>query len=216
MVIIFTENLKIMGIKKRKERERAEMRSLILSTAKKLLIERGYEQTSVRNIASEISYSHGTIYLYFRDKDAIFQEISKQGLNALTEKVKSLAALDNPIVRLVAMGRAYVDFVRENPDIYELMFTNKAFLGYIKEKYQQDRIESKQNVFHILLETMQECIDKKFIKSHYLESLSFLFWSTLHGAITLEISGRLYFANSRNPETSVDKAFDLLCKLVRS
>jgi AcrR family transcriptional regulator len=205
-----------MGIKERKEKEREEMRNLILSTAKKLFVEKGYEQTSVRNIASEISYSHGTIYLYFKDKDAIFQEISKQGFNVLTEKVKALTALDNPIVRLVAMGRAYIDFVRKNPDIYELMFTNEAPLEYIKENYQQDRIENKQNAFHILLETMQECIDKKFIKSHNLESLSFLFWSTLHGAVTLEISGRHYIANSRNPETLVDKAFDLLCELVRS
>lgn len=52
-----------MGIEDRKQREREQMRSLILEAAKQLFIEKGVEQTSMRAIAEAIEYSPATIYL---------------------------------------------------------------------------------------------------------------------------------------------------------
>ena len=44
------------------------MKTKILEAAKKLFLDHGFEKTSIRNIAEEIEYSPGTIYLYFKDK----------------------------------------------------------------------------------------------------------------------------------------------------
>ncbi len=57
-----------MTIATRKQREKEEMRHLILEAAKKIFLTKGYEQASIRNIAEEIEYSPGTIYLYFKEK----------------------------------------------------------------------------------------------------------------------------------------------------
>ncbi|MBI2419199.1 MAG: helix-turn-helix transcriptional regulator, partial [Ignavibacteriales bacterium] len=57
-----------MGISERKEREKSEMRELVLQTALKLFIDKGYDNVSIRKIANVIEYSPGTIYLYFKDK----------------------------------------------------------------------------------------------------------------------------------------------------
>ena len=43
-----------MGLIQRKEREKEEMRSRIREAAKKLFLEKGFEKTSIRNIADEI------------------------------------------------------------------------------------------------------------------------------------------------------------------
>jgi AcrR family transcriptional regulator len=61
-----------MGILERKEREKQEMRDLILNVATEMFIEEGYDKTSIRKIADKIEYSPATIYLYFKDKDEIF------------------------------------------------------------------------------------------------------------------------------------------------
>ena len=55
-----------MGVADRKEREKEEMKTKILEAAKKLFLDHGFEKTSIRNIAEEIEYSPGTIYLYFK------------------------------------------------------------------------------------------------------------------------------------------------------
>ena len=61
-----------MGILERKERDREDMRRLILGAARQLFLEQGYEKTSIRNIADVIEYSPATIYLYYKDKNELF------------------------------------------------------------------------------------------------------------------------------------------------
>jgi len=46
-----------------------------LKGAKKLFLEKGIEQTTIRNIADEIDYSIGTVYVYFKDKNAILHDL---------------------------------------------------------------------------------------------------------------------------------------------
>ena len=68
-----------MGIAERKEREKQEMRTLILSTATNLFVERGYDSVSMRNIAEAMEYSPATIYLYFKDKNELLYTLSEEG-----------------------------------------------------------------------------------------------------------------------------------------
>jgi AcrR family transcriptional regulator len=67
-----------MTIANRKERQKEELRGKILEAAKALFIERGFEETSIRNIAEKIEYSPTTIYLYFKDKDDIFYSLHQE------------------------------------------------------------------------------------------------------------------------------------------
>ncbi|MBK7338149.1 MAG: helix-turn-helix transcriptional regulator [Saprospirales bacterium] len=60
-----------MGINERKEREKVELRGLILKGAMEVFLEEGFENTSIRRIAERVEYSPGTIYVYFKDKDEI-------------------------------------------------------------------------------------------------------------------------------------------------
>ena len=53
-----------MGTTERRERERLEMKELILRTATRQFEKYGYEKLTIRSIAQEIEYSPRTIYLY--------------------------------------------------------------------------------------------------------------------------------------------------------
>ncbi|HEY9245546.1 MAG TPA: helix-turn-helix domain-containing protein, partial [Candidatus Methanoperedens sp.] len=72
-----------MGIKERKELEKQEMRKLILDTAMRLILEKGFENVTIRHIAEEIEYSPATIYLYFKDKDDIIYTLHREGFEKL-------------------------------------------------------------------------------------------------------------------------------------
>ncbi|HQW03934.1 MAG TPA: helix-turn-helix domain-containing protein, partial [Saprospiraceae bacterium] len=58
-----------MGINERKERERDAVKDLILSAAREIFLAEGYENTSIRKIATKIEYSPGIIYNHFKDKN---------------------------------------------------------------------------------------------------------------------------------------------------
>ena len=59
--------VKAMGIKERRAREKEQLRRQILSAARELFVNEGYENVSMRKIANKIEYSPTTIYLYFKD-----------------------------------------------------------------------------------------------------------------------------------------------------
>ncbi|HEY1055471.1 MAG TPA: helix-turn-helix domain-containing protein, partial [Emticicia sp.] len=105
-----------MGIIERKEREKAEMKRLIMDAARKLFIEQGFEKTSIRNIADEIEYSPGTIYLYYKDKSELLFDLHQESFQKLIEQFQRVLNIRDPFERLTTMGRYYMQYGFENPE----------------------------------------------------------------------------------------------------
>ena len=56
-----------MGIKERKKREREMRRQQIMVAAKRVFTQKGYEKSTMEDIAREAELSPGTLYLYFEN-----------------------------------------------------------------------------------------------------------------------------------------------------
>src|SRR5215469_14174032 len=112
----------VMGIKERRERERQEIRQSILSAARQIAIEEGWQAVTTRKVAERIEYSQPTIYEYFENKEAILLALLRQGYEQLVTVVQAaFNSTDDPEVRLLAMSEAYWDFAFRSPELYQLM-----------------------------------------------------------------------------------------------
>ena len=120
-----------MGIIERKAKEKDDLRELILQGAQKLFIEKGIEQTIIRSIADAINYSVGTVYVYFKNKDAILHALHTQGFVELSSQFSVLSSVTNPMERLKAMGRVYIRYALQNPDMYNLILTVRAPMAFL-------------------------------------------------------------------------------------
>lgn len=67
-----------MGIKERRNVEKAEMKRKIMKAAIDIIEQEGYEKLSIRKIAAKIEYSPTTIYLYYTDKAEIITDMSNE------------------------------------------------------------------------------------------------------------------------------------------
>ena len=74
-----------MGVKERREREREETRAKITDAARELFAREGYDAVSMRRIAEAIEYSPTAIYVHFKDKEALFQDLCRQDFGKLAE-----------------------------------------------------------------------------------------------------------------------------------
>ena len=205
--------ISFMGIAERKERQKEELKALILKAARKLFVERGITQTTIRNIADAIDYSIGTVYVYFRDKNEILHALHTQSFADLGGQFKVLYNVKDPMERLRAMGKVYITYGLENPDMYDLMFTLKAPMEFL-ETIQKDEWDEGKAAFDVLKTTVKECMDAGHFKGHKLEPLSFLIWSCVHGMCSLEISSRTKNVNIKNPENIVTDAYDEYLKII--
>ncbi len=89
-------------------------RDAILSAALDEFSARGYDATRLDDVAKRAGVAKGTIYLYFRDKEQLFQELVRSMLMPLIGAIEAMGAADVPFT---AMAEHIVDlFVRE---IYE-------------------------------------------------------------------------------------------------
>jgi AcrR family transcriptional regulator len=198
-----------MGTNERKEREKLEIARLILESARRLFLEKGIEQTTIRNIAEAIDYSVGTVYVYYKDKNAILHALHQQGFLQLRERFSPLQHVADPMERLKAMGRLYIQFAQDNPEMYDLMFVTKAPMSFLDHVHAQEWQEG-QATFDVLKQTVAQCIQQGHFKRHGIEqidSLSMCIWAQVHGLVSLEIRNRIRGVNICNPDMIVGEAY---------
>ena len=61
---------------------------------------RGFEAARLDDVAKRAGVAKGTIYLYFRDKESLFQELIRAMLTPLVGTIEALGAADVPIAVL--------------------------------------------------------------------------------------------------------------------
>lgn len=106
-----------MSIADRKEREREERRMQIISAAENLFFQNGYDQVSMDQIAREAELSKGTIFFYFKNKEALYITIVLQGIRLFHQMVdESMQQCDDSAVKqLYTLGMVGIRFSREYP-----------------------------------------------------------------------------------------------------
>lgn len=173
-----------MSIADRKEREKTEMRKLILDAAMELFIKEGYDGLSIRRIANKIEYSPGSIYTYFEDKDSLFYALHVEGFGMLYQKQLAVQNIADPRERLIAHGRAYLEFALENQQYYDIMFIVKGPEEIIckKEDWSQGFCS-----YDILKKNVIECHAAGMFKDQDLDAVAFSLWANVHGTASLLI-----------------------------
>jgi AcrR family transcriptional regulator len=201
-----------MGLTERKEREKIELKNLILDAARKILLGQGQDGLSIRKIADEIEYSPATIYLYFPDKDAILHELMDMGFGVMNEYMKSAYAEEDPIKRIHSIGHAYIRFGLENKDWYALMFNSDKPMKHI-EKCCEDW-DQGMAMFAFLTQTCQEAIKKLEIKNIEEDILALHLWSSVHGLVNLYLTERLEIVQRNNSSALITKTLDAIIQTV--
>ena len=202
-----------MTVADRKAKEKQELKETILQGAKKLFVEKGVEHTTIRNIAQKINYSVGTIYVYFKDKNDILYELHTLGFLQLAADMRVLFNVNDPMERLKALGRVYINFALNNTDMYDLMFSLRAPMEFLDADNKAEWDEGT-NAFHLLKTTVGECIAAGYFKGTELEATTFMIWSAVHGMCSLHISERVKGVNLHEPETMVTRSFEAFVKMI--
>jgi AcrR family transcriptional regulator len=198
-----------MGTVERKEREKKEMRDLILKAALKLFIKEGYDKLSIRKIANEIEYSPGTIYLYFKDKDEIFFELHNQGFGEFYKRQLAVQHIEDPVERLCAHGREYIKFAMENPEYYDLMFIMRSPVKKIKHF---EDWELGNRTYDILKKNISELQKAGRFIGEDIEVIAFSLWSYTHGISSLFVRERLKVIPKDQLKILVEGALDFFRK----
>lgn len=101
----------------------------ILDVAEKLFSERGFEQTKMEDIASELDMSKGSIYFYLESKENLYMALIYRAMNFLNDVLYDCANANKKLdgkQGSLALSLCYHKFTEDNPFYYSLLleYTN--------------------------------------------------------------------------------------------
>ena len=193
-----------MGTKERKKRDKQEMVENILNAAMKLFLSQGYKNVTIRKIADEIEYSPGTIYLYFKDKEEILLALQTRAFGKFYEAQMSVQNIKDPVQRLMAHGKKYIEFALANPEYYDLMFIMEQPVITKSEEW-----HTGMNSYDLLRKNVKDCTDKGLLRFNNYEAASFALWSFVHGIASIIIK-RGMMVPDQYREEMLNGAFEFL------
>jgi AcrR family transcriptional regulator len=121
----------------------ASRRDAILAAALDEFSARGFATARLDDVARRAGVAKGTIYLYFRDKEALFQELVRSIISPLIARFETTVEIDLP-ARLIA-ERVVEMFVREvygtrRKDVIRLVMTEGPRFPKLAEFYYREVI----------------------------------------------------------------------------
>src|SRR5580698_884166 len=193
-----------MGVQERREREKQGIREEILTAARTLFVQDGYENVSIRKIAEKIEYSPGTIYLYFQDKADILAQISEETFSRLEQKLVAINrdTTADPLERVRRGLRAYIQFGLEHPNRYVLTFVRGSL-----------QCQASGRCFGELLRGVGCALDAGQMIDVDVVEVSQALWAGSHGitALLITCTGFPFVEQSR----LVERMLDILIEGVR-
>lgn len=129
-------------------------------------------------------------------------------------KMEPLQFVSDPFERLKALGRVYLDFAKNNPDFYDLMFVIQSPL---KHETEHEKWEMGNRTLESLKTIIRQCQDTGRFKGKDIDYLSFVIWAGVHGMATLYCHDRCLAYDDLNGEDLLETGYtyfaDMLEKL---
>lgn len=169
------------------EADVADFRERLCEAAERLFAEQGPEAVTMRQLAAELGVSPMTPYRYFRDKDDILAAVRTNGFNRFAAALeRARGKPGDSRARGAAVGAAYVDFAFDHPHTYKLMFD----LNQPHESDYPELVTAGARARATMSAYVRDLIAEGVVAGD-AEQIGMMFWAATHGAVVLELAGKL-------------------------
>ena len=171
----------------------------VLSNVARLFREKGFERTSLKEIAEACNMLPGSLYYRYNSKEALLVELMRRGVDLVTAEVESAyASSDDPVERMRLCINAHLRALLLDSDaVYVLLFEWRA-LGPEARKEIIELRDQYESLWAGILETMiaqgvvRKNVDGRLLRLIGLGALNWVAtWFDPNGAQSLDAIGDL-------------------------
>ena len=174
-----------MGISERRQLEKALIRKKIIDVASDILVKDGYENLSIRKIASRIEYSPGIIYHYFKDKAEIIAFVVEEGYGNILKIIgESPLDVENPDKAIVSGLKSYIALMLENPQQFRALLMNDIEAIQEKVNMLQEGISKERKSIQGICMLVKLGIEKNIFREMDIELTAQIIWTSTHGLVS--------------------------------
>ncbi|WP_330183535.1 TetR/AcrR family transcriptional regulator [Nocardia sp. NBC_01503] len=178
-----------------------DLREELLRASVRLIETEGLTAVSLRRVAREAGVSPGAPYHHFTDRAALLAAISARGFEQLGARMISVReGASGPREALIAMTVAYVEFARDSPAYFRLMFR--------PELYEPDKHPATATAgdaaYAVLEQAVADATGSGGLPSEEADTLALALWSLAHGLASLTLDGKLELRSAQMGTTAVE------------
>ncbi|MBU0711369.1 TetR/AcrR family transcriptional regulator [bacterium] len=196
-----------MGIKERKEREKLQRRVNIIDAAEEVFFSKGYENSTMDDIAAKVELAKGTLYLYFNTKSEICLSIAVRGLILLREAIEKVAKQSTKsIEKLQELLQVCLQYQKEYPDYTKALI---RFRDFIEQCHENNEMLSLAQVENDAIVAMIDTIirdgitEKSIIANIDASKLSIALWGQMSGFLPNQAFERTHTVKSNDESSEI-------------
>lgn len=187
----------------RQNEQKQPTNQVILQSATRLFLEKGYQEVSVDDVADHCHVTKATVYYYFGSKSELFTETMVQLMLRIREHMNELLQKDQPLrERLVKVAEAHLSAVSD--------IDMDGFTREMKNALTEDQMKKVQQAEEYMYKSLEEAFTEAINKGE-IRSVSPKFAS--HSFISLLKVGHYRDANEStifdSTEEMVEQIVDL-------
>lgn len=203
----------------KRESNKAQKKETFLSAAEKLFIQKGFENTSIDEVAKEAGLTKRTLYQYFVNKEDLFYAVALKGVKQLLTAYEGAMKKGNTTLEKISLGnKAYLKFYEDNIGMFRLInytpanrqnselsphFKEIMVLDGVRMKYFMDfMIEGKKDG------SIRPGLDMK-------KAIFFAFYSAFSLLYTVSSTGVLWEALDFDEHEFLEFSFDMFSNALK-
>lgn len=114
---------RILSPKERRQRNREEMSTAILETARDIMREEGVAALNLSEVARRVGVTTAALYRYFPSKLALYDALFRLGMRLFGEAMEAVWQTHAPSWELLHIWfETQLTFAKEHPELYQLLF----------------------------------------------------------------------------------------------
>jgi len=174
----------------RREREKKQRRQSILQAAREAFSENGFHNATVDNVAERAEVSKGTVYLYFKSKEAILARLLLEGLDELVEELEQAYAAEEPLPadeRLRRLAWAYLSFFQRESQYFPFLMAmdRGRFQEAIPSPVYREVLEASLEGLNLVVRAIEQGSTENLFERREAQESACIFWATLNGVLQL-------------------------------
>jgi AcrR family transcriptional regulator len=171
---------------RRSDHTRRELYNLVLNKAQMLVESQGFQSLTARAVAQAVGYSPGTLYNLFANLDELVVHLNARTLERLEEALRRVRNSGDPKTDIQALARAYLDFLKKNPRLWEMLFEYRLGEETTLPDWFLARIQGLLAHVEAALAPLFKSSEKK-----KRADAALVLWASLHGIGSLAADGKL-------------------------
>ncbi len=161
-------------------------RELIVATAREMIEADGLGELSLRRLADRLGVTATALYKHVESKSDLLRSVAAGEFERVSQHLAAGASLASPLDRLRCFARSYVDFARESPKLFPVLF---LFPPNVEGGETTGNLPSATDAFRYGLEPIRDAMEAGELAPRDPLLAGLTMWTAMHGAAEVALMG---------------------------